>query len=334
METTNNNIKVAENNANNVSNVDTTEKSNDSVKINKQSETVYEDEPVTKVVTSDSTYSAEAGAARLAKLPKQICDEIKKLGYDIAFKKFIEELVDDVRSNRSSGDNIDSFENMWYRMALTICNSFYYRNFGRRYGARQEADDALISNELREYICQTPVLDVIQTFIDLTQQDGNLNNKQNQDEQFIRYHRFLYRSFVTLYHQCNGTWKPQKHNNNRKRQGSKTKRFNSKSQRSTFIKPRYNSNDHEMSDNKMSDNKVSGFKPRYNQNTNRTTNKSRGSFSRYQNGKKVYYNTQPINDDYEEEKHEIKRTYKPVTKGSYQRSQPFDDRNPKSRNYN
>ncbi|AHA45287.1 hypothetical protein HIRU_S381 [Hirudovirus strain Sangsue] len=188
-----------------------------------QNDDTYEDEPNNKFSRgSEFMYSPEAGADRLSKLSQSMLDEIRKLGYDTIFRKFVDELNSDLQSQNIQKESFEDFESKWHRIVNTICNQFYRKNFGTPYEQRGRSSTRFgqnsspnMSSELTTFIQETPVLQIIQVFIDMLQQDGNYNGKQNVDEEQIRYSRFMYRSFVTLYHKCNGTWKPQNNSENR-----------------------------------------------------------------------------------------------------------------------
>ncbi|AVL94986.1 hypothetical protein ma600 [Moumouvirus australiensis] len=155
---------------------------------------VFEETPeeVTETETKkdDSPYSPQAGATRLALLPKNVHEEFRRVSYGQAFRVFLERLENDSKS-----DVFEHYHSLWLKIVNNLCVSFSKKNFYSR------EPDVQFSEEFRRCINQTDVLDVIQTFIDFAQQDGNTDNFREAS-----FYRRLYKSFVRLYHQCNGTW--------------------------------------------------------------------------------------------------------------------------------
>uniref|UniRef100_A0A6G6AD11 Uncharacterized protein n=1 Tax=Borely moumouvirus TaxID=2712067 RepID=A0A6G6AD11_9VIRU len=153
---------------------------------------VFEETPeeVTETKKDDSPYSPQAGATRLALLPKNVHEEFRRVSYGQAFRVFLERLENDSKS-----DVFEHYHSLWLKIVNNLCVSFSKRNFYSR------EPDVQFSEEFKRCINQTDVLDVIQTFIDFAQQDGNTDNFREAS-----FYRRLYKSFVRLYHQCNGTW--------------------------------------------------------------------------------------------------------------------------------
>ncbi|AGC02127.1 hypothetical protein H012_gp328 [Acanthamoeba polyphaga moumouvirus] len=155
---------------------------------------VFEDTPETvtepETKKDDSPYSPQAGATRLALLPKNVYDEFRRVSYGQAFGVFLERLERDSKS-----DVFEHYHSLWLRIVNNLCVSFAKKNFYSR------EPEVTFSEEFRKCLNQTDVLDVIQTFIDFAQQDG-----KTDDFREASYYRRLYKSFVRLYHQCNGSW--------------------------------------------------------------------------------------------------------------------------------
>ncbi|ANB50781.1 hypothetical protein [Powai lake megavirus] len=179
---------------------------------------VFDEVPETVTLTDkqdDSPYSPKSGADRLAKLPQNVYDEFKKLSYGQAFGAFVDRLHNDVNS-----ENFEHYHLLWIKIVYNMCISFQKRNFYVREPA------VTLSDDFKKCIQQTAILDIVQTFIDFAQQDGNTENTKNYRE--ANYYRNLYKSFVRLYHQCNGTWGFTESKPGARRQNSGS-RYNSKS---------------------------------------------------------------------------------------------------------
>ena len=164
--------------------------------------------------------SPEAGAERLENLPPGVLDSMRRMRVPQCFSMLIDELKSRCQTLRSDRDMID-FERMWTHMVLNNCQVFRLEHFKERPDPLEQAPTSLC-----DFMASSSVVCLLQTFNDLTQQDGfkakqNLNaltdenstrrvTERQLDDARDRCRELqqLYRDCVRLFQMCTGTWRP------------------------------------------------------------------------------------------------------------------------------
>lgn len=166
--------------------------------------------------------SPEAGMERLSKIPGNVCAAICAVGIDNTFREFL--TCAKLRcDNCKSTMEMLSCERMWTNMVYSMCMDFNRDHFGKN-------GSQTVPQELTDYMNSVSMLEMLQVFIDISQQNGfnaqkeydamntegqnqspNINQRQLDDAQnYCRALKQLYHDFVDLYRHCTGTWKPRR----------------------------------------------------------------------------------------------------------------------------
>lgn len=167
--------------------------------------------------------SPEAGMERLAKIPQNVYKALCLLPIDASFKECVMCIRERCENCRSTME-LHCHERMWTHMVFSMC-----MNFNRdQFGTRSSNNNSIVPQELMDYMRCTPILDMLQLFIDISQQNGfqaqkslEMMNQENQSKRFTsreyddaqalcRALKQLYHNFVDLYRHCTGTWKPRR----------------------------------------------------------------------------------------------------------------------------
>ena len=163
--------------------------------------------------------SPESGQKRLNKLPLDVLNGFRLSSIDTNFSILVSELQRRRKEMKTMEQH--SFERMWTQTVYERCMEFLKEHKTFR---RNSHDN--ISQDIAEYMKITPLVNLLQTFIDIAQQNGffakkcmdemdskntNFSNR-DWDEARTRYFTCnrLYYDFVELYQHCTGTWKPKR----------------------------------------------------------------------------------------------------------------------------
>lgn len=175
----------------------------------------YEKEDETENRVNVHRFSPEAGKERLAKLPEKVSMVFQLQNIDKTFNAFVEELDSRCRDYEKNRDPKD-YERILTQVYYMQCVNFRDAHFERR-----KAIDT-VPVELTEYMKKTHMADILQTIIDVAQQNGyharnNLESlkqqvqKNNQDEYELKHAmeswnslQQLYKALVNLNNICNG----------------------------------------------------------------------------------------------------------------------------------
>jgi len=162
--------------------------------------------------------SPESGAERLKQLPQKVCDFYHLVPIETAFNAFLKSLRNRCADCKTTHDKF-SYEKMWMSMVFSICMDF------RRDVFQSKSDDMdQTPVEIRDWMDQTGIIEILQTFIDVAQQNGHeaknelAKQEENTESKNQRHTDNIksrcsalqnrYHSFVDLYRRCTGTWKP------------------------------------------------------------------------------------------------------------------------------
>lgn len=166
--------------------------------------------------------SPEASAERLSKLPADVQNALKMMTEENIFTALVNEIQARCQECRVRCSAYD-YERMWVHMVRTYCRSFRSQYFSR--SSRTTIVDSL-PEVVVEYMKTVPLVDLLQTIVDLSQQrgycakqrldsfvgsDGKLMVKQHEYEEAREKCNYLFRcyySYVDLFRMCTGTWRP------------------------------------------------------------------------------------------------------------------------------
>lgn len=185
---------------------------------------------------NEHRFSPEVGAERLSKLPSQV-HNCFQVSLERCFDALINELKNRCTNYKTSSDP-HAFERMWTQMVLSNCLTFKQEHFKTKTNMVDRHPQELV-----EYMKSSAIVDLLQTFNDVSQQNGyyarqeyeklleDYNNEKSPGKKTIPqrkiddtkersyYLQSFYRDFVDLYHRCTGTWKPKR--NQRRIQANK-----------------------------------------------------------------------------------------------------------------
>lgn len=163
--------------------------------------------------------SSEASIERLSKLSDEVINEFKlwSRNFDSIFNIFIAEIRTRCIEYKTTRDHHDT-ERMWMQIVFSMCMSFRYDH-----NLRPKQYTETEFNNINKYMKTASVIDLLQIFIDITQQNchnvkqiinSHDNNSLQTDSDELKYNESmlqqLYHDFVDLYRRCTGTWKPLK----------------------------------------------------------------------------------------------------------------------------
>ena len=232
-------------------------------------------------------FTPEATMERLEKMPNRIREIYRNADITTCFDVFLYTL-----KKRCEGNFTNVYEEMWTNNTQKLCVRFKNNYLSNS----NEKED--IPNEFIEYMTNTSVVEILQTFNDISQinghnakleleilenTDGSTDKIINQARQYFYACKDLYHNFVDLYQYCTGTWNPYKKRNSQKNNShSEFKQYknNYESQNKVSTNPKRNNNNNTFRDDR----------PNY----------SNGSFQRSKNG--ASSNRQLQNNHLEQEK--------------------------------
>ena len=176
-------------------------------------------------VESTRTFSSpEAGATRLGKLPPNVLVVLQLLDEETMFNALITELQNRCQECRTTLPVYDT-NRMWIQMVFSYCMNFRREKIFSESGTTQD-----VPPEVLEYMHTTPIVSILQTFVDLAQQTGfqaqqfldTLENEAVEKFVSIKDHddacsnrnnlQRRYHDYVDLFRHCTGTWKPARKN--------------------------------------------------------------------------------------------------------------------------
>lgn len=163
--------------------------------------------------TNNKGFTPEASMIRLEKLPNNIREIYRNINIATCFDVFLFTLK---KRCENSYDNI--YEEMWTHNTYKLCIRFKNSHLSDS----NEKED--ISSEFIEYMSNTPIVAILQTFNDISQINGynaklklekieNSKSPSNIIEEARQVYficKDLYHNFVDLYRYCTGTWNPLK----------------------------------------------------------------------------------------------------------------------------
>lgn len=161
--------------------------------------------------------SPQAGAERLSKLPENVRQALEFVNIETTFKAFMTELQSRCEECNQCLNPTDAekqmYKSMWLKCTLIKCQKFFSRNL------QSGATHTRIPTALSEYFKNASVPELLQTFIDVSQQHGYhakckhdemLGSDKTQRKRLDEANmeriktKALYKNFVGLYKQCVG----------------------------------------------------------------------------------------------------------------------------------
>ena len=162
--------------------------------------------------------SPATGIERLSKLPSDVLYGLQILSIETTFNLFIEEIQNRCHEYKNTHDRF-SFERMWVQTVFGRCMDFRREHFHTKVMLNR------VPIEITNFMKNNSLIDLLQIFIDLSQQNGyhaklafdtlknNTSRRVTQRELDDAYNgcvasQKLYHDFVDLYRHCIGTWRP------------------------------------------------------------------------------------------------------------------------------
>ena len=149
---------------------------------------------------TEKKFTPEATAQRLEKMPNRIREIYRNANISTCFDIFLFTL-----KKRCEGEFTNIYENMWTNNTYRLCSRFKNNNL------TEHTDQYSVPEEFVEYMTNTPVLEILQTFNDISQTngynaklkldalqdtDGSTNKEIDQASQYLYKCKDIYHNFV------------------------------------------------------------------------------------------------------------------------------------------
>jgi hypothetical protein len=178
----------------------------------------YTSSPISrhKLGRSDRYFSIKATMNRLSKLPHDVLNAFNTVNIGANFRVFVSE-IEKRNYQLIKSQGVYSTLRMWTGNVYFFCYKFYIKHF------QKSSDISEVPINIIEYIRTSPIIDMLQVFIDISQRNryiarnqlkelanSNISRTMNYKRELIRSKircrtlGNLYYDFVELYKKCTG----------------------------------------------------------------------------------------------------------------------------------